>query len=614
MNLCRRERVHFPETYKDFRLIRTHGRVFGIPAAVDPQAVLFRMQLFTHPAVISAATLADIQEQIDRFDSKSITPQPLGNYAGFDLVQLGSELLAVPKNAPEGDLHLPEERRRLGVLTGSTRTELEAAIERTRSASAVEFAGWLPVYELAGNCGQHPQFKHTGEPPAGYRFTCSAPAEARAYGLGERLSLSLQNAWCAAIGGANAVLRILAAFLRPRAGVTLRARVNVFFALIRLVFSLLIRGCSPVAILKFLQTRNLQSQLLIGDHREPVLLTSMPFTFGQSPWVIEIEDPTTLFFPHIQNGNTAHLDYATTPVFPIVKTLLEADSCKAILTHMQSTAKLVATLFDSDIITRKIVHSPLGVKLPAKHQRHDPAGDDEPIELLFINSWCQVPENFYVRGGLDVLEAFDILRIRYPQLRLTLRTDLPGLADHFHRIIEAGNVRIINRFVTAEEMADLHESSHIFLLPAARVHIVSLLQAMSYGLAVVGSDGWGMQEYLEDDRNGLVVEGRHGVASWPDEEAGVLRENYQTMHTADPVVVEGIVEAVSRLVEDRALRRRLGRAARQDVQDRFNLDQWNRGLQRALDMARPAADPSGKSEKKCVPVHEFVSAGARKTA
>ena len=108
--------------------------------------------------------------------------------------------------------------------------------------------------------------------------------------------------------------------------------------------------------------------------------------------------------------------------------------------------------------------------------------------LLFINSWCQVPENFFVRGGLDVLEAFAILHKRYPQLRLTMRTALPSLADHYHRILEDGWVRVVHRYMTAEEMADLHAESHIFLLPAARVHIVSLLQAMSYGLAVVASD------------------------------------------------------------------------------------------------------------------------------
>ena len=251
--------------------------------------------------------------------------------------------------------------------------------------------------------------------------------------------------------------------------------------------------------------------------------------------------PTTLFYPHVQNGHTCGMSLAESPYFPIVKALLEADHCKAILTHMRSTAELVPALFQSEAIRKKVIYAPLGVRLPDRWQRHDPQAADEPIHLLFINSWCQVPENFYVRGGLDVLEAFAILRERYPQLRLTMRTALPTFSEHYMRIIESGWVRVINRFMSDEEMAALHAESHVFLLPAARVHIVSLLQAMSYGLAVVGSDGWGMEEYLEDERNGLVVRGRHGKASWADPQAGMLRENYEVMYTPDPEVVAGIV-------------------------------------------------------------------------
>jgi glycosyltransferase involved in cell wall biosynthesis len=382
------------------------------------------------------------------------------------------------------------------------------------------------------------------------------------------------------------VARAVSAFIRPRRGVSIRARVRVFTAIVKLLGTLLRQGCDPRAIAKFIQTRHMQSQLLLGDKKELVFLTSMPFTFGQNPWVIEIEDPTTLFFPMIQNGHTCGLPIADSPCLPVVKTLLEADHCKAILTHMKSTAELLPTLFNSKIIRDKVIYSPLGVKLPARWQRHEPAPADEPIHLLFINSWCQIPENFYVRGGLDVLEAFATLRVRYPQLRLTLRTGLPALADHYHKLIESNWIRVINRFMTAEEMADLHADSHIFLLPAARVHIVSLLQAMSYGLATVASDGWGIEEYIEHDRTGLIVPGRYGKTSWADQHAGILRENYEPTYTPDPEVVRGIIDAVSQLVEDRQLRARLGREARHEVETKFNMENWNHGLKTAFDRAR----------------------------
>ena len=591
MHLGRREREHFPAEYNGFRLIRTHGRVWGIPSQIDPQRVLEAGQLFTHPAVLCTPTLPEMRAAIDAFDPAALTPVPVGTHGGYDLLRFRGQLMAVRSGCGPVDLDLADERQRVGAITGRSREELEAAIDKAATLAPVEFAGWMPIYTVSGNCGAHPQFTHTGSPPPGYRFARTGPRveypgptfwQRRVAPLLAKAGRAWRTAW--GLG------RLPFAFFRPEKGVTVGDRVRVFVALVKLVVMLLRKGCKLLAVARFVQSRHLRSQLLTGRRRDLVFLTSMPYTYGQNPWVIEVEDPTTLFYPLIQNGQTSDLAVEASPYVPVVRALLEADACKAVLTHMRSTADLLGTLFQSDIVRRKVVYAPLGVKVPARWQRHAPRPNDEPIDLLFINSWCQVPSNFYLRGGLDVLEAFGILKGRYPQLRLTMRTALPPLADDFKRIMEQGWVRVVDRFVTAEEMADLHATSHIYLLPAARVHIVSLLQAMSYGLAVVGSDGWGLREYLDHERNGLVVPGRYGVASWADEGAGVLRENYEEMYTPNPEVVAGIVEAVSRLVEDPELRARLGRTARADVESKYNLTNWNAALKTAFDRAGGTGD------------------------
>jgi glycosyltransferase involved in cell wall biosynthesis len=185
-----------------------------------------------------------------------------------------------------------------------------------------------------------------------------------------------------------------------------------------------------------------------------------------------------------------------------------------------------------------------------------------------------------------VLEAFWILHARYPQVRLTLRSAIPQLDQRYMRIIQDSWVRVIDKFTPAKRMEVLQRESHIYLLPAARIHIVSVLQAMSYGQAVVVSDGWGMDEYVTDGVTGLMVKGRAGKVSWMDREAGLLREDYRPMYSPDPVVVEGLVEAVSRLIEERSLRKRLGRAARKDVETKYTVAQWNAALAAAFDKAR----------------------------
>jgi glycosyltransferase involved in cell wall biosynthesis len=585
MQLGMRPKVPFPHEYKGFRLIRSQGRVLGIPAFLDAEEVLGLGRLHSHPAVLSASCRQDLEALIDGFDAAARRPQFAGTCEGYDLYRHAGSVYAVPQGAGNVDLDVDQERRRAGVLEGATCEEARERVRRLRDTVPVEFAGWLPIYAYSGNCGQHPQFTHTAEPPPGYRFTYSAPPERPCRPFAETAVGRLLGRVTGAVRGLRAAMRPFFSVFRPGAGGGPRARLRVLGALLRLFFALRRSGARLGPILRFLQSRHFQSQILLGDYPGLVFLTSMPFTYGQNPWVIEIEDPTTLFYPLIQNGHTGPLAIRESPYFPIVKTLLESDQCKGILTHMKSTAALVPTLFGSEAIRNKVSYTPLGVKLPERWQAHDGQDPGEPINVLFVNSWCQVPENFYLRGGLDVLEAFATLHERYPQLRLTLRTHLPALDGYYHRIIEAGWVRVVNRFLPPEEMDALLAESHVYLLPAARVHIVSLLQAMSYGLAVVTSDGWGIEEYVGHERNGLIVRGRYGKASWADEQAGMLREDYEAMWTSDPEVVAGVVEAVSRLVEDPGLRRRLGRAARQDVEANYTLGQWNRGLKAALDRA-----------------------------
>jgi glycosyltransferase involved in cell wall biosynthesis len=596
MELGIRERLDFPEYYKGFRLLRCCGRIYGFPPFLEPDETFDDGKLLGHPATLRTATLEEMLAEIDHFDASRHEPQFVETYDGYDLVRHGSSHYGVPQSAGDVNLNREADRQRAGVLSGSCFEAVRERIRARRDAVPVEFAGWLPIFQFSGNCGTHPQFKHTASPPPGYHFTYSAPPEpSREKSLWVRAVRLWRAAVSRAQRGIVALFRPWFAILKPGpAGFAPRARLRVLASMLRLFLALRRMGARLFPALRFLQSRHFQSQVLLGNYRGLVFLTSMPYTYGQNPWVIEIEDPTTLFYPLIANGHTLDLRLTESPYFPIVKALLESEQCRGIVTHIRSTAELVPTLFRSDIIAKKLFYAPLGVRVPPRWQHHD---EDQPeeIHLLFINSWCQIPENFYVRGGLDILEAFAILHERYPQLRLTLRTALPSLDDHYHRIIEKGWVRVINRFLSAEEMASLHADCHVFLLPAARVHIVSLLQAMSYGLAVVGSDGWGIEEYLEHERNGLVVKGRYGKASWADREAGVLREDYETMYTPSPEVVQGLVEAVSRLVEEPALRRRLGRAARQDVEQNYSLERWNQGLKEALDKAlsieTPAEEP-----------------------
>ncbi|HVS35970.1 MAG TPA: glycosyltransferase family 4 protein [Gemmataceae bacterium] len=455
---------------------------------------------------------------------------------------------------------------------GSDETDSQAPCE-------IEFAGWLPCFTFFGDCGRHPQFGHTAAPPAGYRFVCSGGAN-QAVPANHRAPL---------IGGVRTVLGAAWLLIRPFCSAIRNARRFGFPACLRtlaavagLFLALRRAGCGFWATIQFLRTRHFASQIQAPPRAKLLFLTSVPFICNQRPWIIEIEDPITLFFPFHLNGCTRDTPIRRSPYWPIVKALLESDACRGIVTHMRSTAAALPQLFQSEKIALKTAYIPCATELPAVAV--DQSATDR-LDLLFTCSWHQLPVSFFLRGGLDVLRAFEIVQERYPHVRLTLRTRLPELKPRYRRILEKCWVRVIDRFLPNEDMDDLMRSSHVFLLPAARMHVVSVLRAMAFGQAVIASDGWGFREYVEHGRNGLIVPGRHGKTSWMDEDTGFLREDHEPMFRSSTSVATALADAIGVLVEDHALRRRLSAQARRDAATRFSVEQWNRGLKAVLDGA-----------------------------
>jgi glycosyltransferase involved in cell wall biosynthesis len=505
-----------------------------------------------NPNVLVAHSLPELRRRVLQAQGMDLAGEVLGTFEGYALTRSNGSVSAFPLNM-QGLEHLPEaDRAAAGVIRGETRAEVERAIRNQPPPRLVEFTGWLPAFQQFGNCGKHPQFGHIDVPPPGYAF--------------------VQSPRPAVPGMA----------LRRLAGKAVR-RFKVHLAQVRLFSRCLAGGASAGETIDFLRTRDTSSQLALPRRNRLLFLTSIPFTLGQDPWIIEVEDLVTLLFPYVANGRTADLNVEEQPGFRAVRALLEMPSCRAIITHIRATADGIPTLFRSQAIARKTVHVPMGVRAPSHWQKHEPS---PTVNLLFTNSWHQNAESFYLRGGLEVLEAFAALHPAYPELRLTLRTKLPrDLLPRCHTIIKDGGVTVLDEFLPASKLEDLLLSSHVFLLPSARIHIMSVLQAMAYGLVPVVSDGWGMSEYVEHGKTGLIAGGRYGKVSWNDERNGMLREDYGPMHRCDPQVAQHVVNELSRLADDAELRRELGRNARRAVERQFSLARWNSGLKQVLDRA-----------------------------
>jgi len=305
--------------------------------------------------------------------------------------------------------------------------------------------------------------------------------------------------------------------------------------------------------------------------------------------VVEIEDTTTLFVPftRISGKRQDPRLFGTRGIYnsgfvPALKALLQSRSCRGIITHVKSTADSIPVLFKDPELAQKVFHIPLGIR---QRVRQKTPANKEPVTILFTNSWHQGATSFYLRGGLDVLQAYSAIFSKHQATRLVLRTRLPAdLDQRYRRIIDRCDVQVIDQFLSEPEMEALFNRADIYVLPSARLHVVSVLQAMASSLAVIVSDGWGMAEYISHGRNGLIVRGRYGRTSWM-ESNGMLREDYQPLLQADTVVTQGLIDALPSLIQDAAMRANLAETALDEIGTRFSMERWNNDVATAFDRA-----------------------------
>ncbi len=221
--------------------------------------------------------------------------------------------------------------------------------------------------------------------------------------------------------------------------------------------------------------------------------------------------------------------------------------------------------------------------------------DEGKVKLLFVGS-ANRPQYFDHKGGKEALEVFSILNKKYKNLELTMRVSIPHhIKNRYGEVLAMENVRLIEEIVPWEVLEREFMTADIFLCPTHEMHNTVILDAMSYELPVITTE-IGSTGEIEDGAVGLVVKNSEKVPYFWN--GGGLRfifslgstplhhEFLQAIQTVDPRVVEELVEKTSILVENQELRRKMGKAARYEVEEgKFSIKQRNETLKRIFDEA-----------------------------
>jgi glycosyltransferase involved in cell wall biosynthesis len=275
--------------------------------------------------------------------------------------------------------------------------------------------------------------------------------------------------------------------------------------------------------------------------------------FRREPWVVSLEYPGMLL-----GGNVKHLVRGRR----LLEKTFASSYCKKILCEYEAARQaLLSTVNCAPFLNKVTVLLPPPPPLP-QFTRSVKQG---PVRLFTLGSG-NIKGEFDSRGIRDVIAMFVILRQKYPDLELVVRSDIPAAYRPFCQGIPG--LRIIDRVIPRAELEKEFAAADIFVLPGYGTYPFTLMEAMSWELPVVTRNSWANAEFIEDGRTGLLIAPSIAVPYFYRDTA---HPNFgsiafqKAVHSSDSASVAELVGKVGLLIEDVALRRRLGQAARQEV-------------------------------------------------
>jgi glycosyltransferase involved in cell wall biosynthesis len=121
------------------------------------------------------------------------------------------------------------------------------------------------------------------------------------------------------------------------------------------------------------------------------------------------------------------------------------------------------------------------------------------LKLLF-------PGTFYMKGGMEVVRAYERLRKTYGNTSLTIVTALHMLRkEDIEYMRSLPGLSLRDAKLDEKQMAEMYQSHDILLLPTYREGFgLVLVEALSYSMPLVATDQYATTEMAKDGLNGFT--------------------------------------------------------------------------------------------------------------
>ena len=279
-------------------------------------------------------------------------------------------------------------------------------------------------------------------------------------------------------------------------------------------------------------------------------------------WVVDLEHVGSLFGYY---GDWRKRVYRKSAQKTLGKQL-SSRYCRKILPWTDAAKRTIESILPGKEIADKTEVLRLAVR-PAPGRKNKPESRDR-VRILFVGS-ANFRGEFWSKGGFEVLESYKLLRERMgDKVELMFRCWMP---DEIRKdYSQLPGLHAVTDVLPKDELDDLFWNSDIFLFPAHNSPGMAFLEAMRFGLPVVGKDIWANREIVQDGVIGFLVKPSEKVPyllpgevpNWGGDDSFFL----DFMKQKDERVVRDLVDALAKLAESESLRKRMGEAGKREVQ------------------------------------------------
>ena len=280
-------------------------------------------------------------------------------------------------------------------------------------------------------------------------------------------------------------------------------------------------------------------------------------------WVVDFEHVGSLFgYYGDWKGRTLNASRKK-----VLAKQLESRYCRKLLPWSEASRRTVEIMFPQKEIMDKTEVLRLAIR-PAPPRSSDIPKHDA-VRILFVGS-SNFKGEFWSKGGYEVLESYKRLRDKLgDSVELVFRCWMPD--EMRDRYASVPGLHSITDVLPRDAFDRLFWESDIFLFPAHNTPGMAFLEAMRFGLPIVGKSVWGNSEIVEDGVSGYLVDPSEkvpyyvsgSVPNWGGDDSPFLQ--YMRIH--DERVINDLVDRLTLLVESENLRKSMGEAGRRAVED-----------------------------------------------